>query len=289
MIRAHRRRAPGLATIARDAGSRHQARRRAHAAERRLRRPDLRRLVRGARRGARAARHAAPASWCSTATRSASGRPPRAPRRPSGWSNLGLEGSIRQTFARLVVHTPGADVPLAAAVDVLDVRLPGAVRAAVGAGGDATFETAKVDGTRAGATSCTPTAATCARRWSSTRSAGAGCSATARAIQPPEARALARPGGPPAGRRRRPRAVDRPASTCAPATAGRSPPATRCASASARSTRASTSRSRRSGSPRTSASSRVRYQGNWIPHRLRPATERRRVLRRRLAPATACR
>ena len=51
------------------------------------------------------------------------------------------------------------------------------------------------------------------------------------------------------------------------------PPATSCGSASAPSTPASTSATRPSCSPRTSASDRVRYQGNWIPHKLRRATE----------------
>ena len=47
----------------------------------------------------------------------------------------------------------------------------------------------------------------------------------------------------------------------------------RCGSGSARSTRASTSASRPSGSRATSTPTRVRYQGNWIPHALRDATE----------------
>ena len=63
------------------------------------------------------------------------------------------------------------------------------------------------------------------------------------------------------------------ASTCPRATAGRSPRATRCASASARSTRASTSRTRPTCWPRTSGRDAVRYQGNWIPHKLRDGTE----------------
>ena len=60
------------------------------------------------------------------------------------------------------------------------------------------------------ATSSTPTAATCARRSSSTRSAGAGCWARATNVQPPEAFLVARPGGAPRRRERRPRAVARP-------------------------------------------------------------------------------
>ena len=53
---------------------------------------------------------------------------------PTEWlRNLGLESSIRQTFGSLLVHTPGATRPLAARLDVLHVRLPRAVRPAVGA------------------------------------------------------------------------------------------------------------------------------------------------------------
>ena len=58
--------------------------------------------------------------------------------------------------------------------------------------------------------------------------------------------------------------------------------ATRCGSGSARSTRASTSRSRPCGSPRTWSATAVRYQGNWIPHKLRRRDRGRGLLRRRL-------
>ena len=52
---------------------------------------------------------------------------------PTEWlTNLGLEAAILQTFDALVFHTPTIIGPLAAAVDVLDLRLPAAVRAAVG-------------------------------------------------------------------------------------------------------------------------------------------------------------
>ena len=61
--------------------------------------------------------------------------------------------------------------------------------------------------------------------------------------------------------------------TWTPATAGRSPRATSCASASAPSTRTTPSSSRRCGWWRTSTPSPDGYQGNWIPHRIRPATE----------------
>ncbi len=46
---------------------------------------------------------------------------------------MGLGDSVRQTFGTLVVHTPRLRGPLAAALHVLDVRLPAPVRAAVGA------------------------------------------------------------------------------------------------------------------------------------------------------------
>ena len=69
--------------------------------------------------------------------------------------------------------------------------------------------------------------------------------------------------------------------SCAAATAGACRPATRCASASAPTTRAGTSRSRPSRSPGAWATTPSRFQGNWFPHRLRAATARRRVLRRR--------
>ena len=62
------------------------------------------------------------------------------------------------------------------------------------------------------------------------------------------------------------------AATSRPAMAGASPPATRSGSGSARSIPAFTSRSRPFASRPTSTASAVRYQGNWIPHKLRPAT-----------------
>ena len=63
------------------------------------------------------------------------------------------------------------------------------------------------------------------------------------------------------------------AATCPPATAGASPRGTRCASASARSTRASTSRTPTVALAEDLEREAVRYQGNWIPHRLRDAVE----------------
>ena len=71
-----------------------------------------------------------------------------------------------------------------------------------------------------------------------------------------------------------------PTSTCG-STAASSVTATRgrcrrrasSASASAPTSRATTSRSRRRRSPSASSVEPVRYQGNWFPHRLRPAAE----------------
>ena len=55
--------------------------------------------------------------------------------------------------------------------------------------------------------------------------------------------------------------------------AGAFPRATSCASASARSGPPTTSRSRPSGSRATCGCRPSGYQGNWIPHQLRPAVE----------------
>ena len=156
-----------------------------------------------------------------------------------------------------------------------------AVRAAARPGRRATFETAKVDGTHAAIDRRTPTAATCARRSSSTRSAGAAC---CRAPSPGSSRPTR---GCRAGWRSTPPAAATTSScgstppTCARATRGASRPATSCASASARSTRATTSRSRRCAWPATVGCRPMRYQGNWIPHQMRRRDRGRRLLRRR--------
>ena len=63
------------------------------------------------------------------------------------------------------------------------------------------------------------------------------------------------------------------AATCPPATAGPSPPATSCGSGSAPSTPASTSRTRPSLLTEDLGKEPNEYQGNWIPHKLRRATE----------------
>ena len=86
----------------------------------------------------------------------------------------------------------------------------------------------------------------------------------------------------PDGGARRPRDLDRPPLRARPATAGASRRATSSGSASAPSTRASTSRTPRCCSPTTSSATAVRYQGNWIPHKLRAGDRGRDLLRRRL-------
>ena len=131
---------------------------------------------------------------------------------PTEWlRNLGLEASIRQTFDSLLVHTPDVgEGPLGAA------RSPSrrsTIRSSAGC-----------CGTRAAPPSSRPRRSP--QRTNSTVSTDRGdvtaplivdalgwrrVLGAGENVQPPEARALARPGGPPARHRRRPRAVDRPA------------------------------------------------------------------------------
>ena len=161
---------------------------------------------------------------------------------PTDWLlNLGLSDSIRQTFSSLLVHTPKrtARWPLPWTFSTFDYRT--LCRLLWEQSGDATFETAKVDGRTGhdralrshrprgrarGADRRRPRLAARARRRRERAAAG----------RP----AVTRAGGAPARPRRRPRAVARPPLRRRPATAGRSPPATSCGSASARSTRACT-------------------------------------------------
>ena len=93
-------------------------------------------------------------------------------------------------------------------------------------------------------------------------------------VQPPEAAALARPGGPPARASATTSSCGSTRATSTPATAGRSPRATSCASASAPSTRTTRSSSRRCGWSRTStpaAATATRATGSRTG--IRPATE----------------
>ena len=263
-----------------DAGSGHQTRRRAHAAERRLRRPRLRRELRRAGRRARARRQR---------RARAHHRPLRDRRAPDVRvrradrvaRNLGLGDAIRQTFGELVVHTPARDFRWRAAVDVLDLRLPRALRAAARAARRrARSRPRRSTGARGDTVAHRPrrparAAVVDALGWRRV------LVRRAEPIQPPEAR-LSR--GLEVHPRRRPAHdlelwLDPP--TCARATGGASRPATSCASASAPSTRATTSRSRPSPRRATSTCRAVRYQGNWIPHQMRRADRGRRLLRRR--------
>ena len=142
---------------------------------------------------------------------------------PTEWIvNLGLEGSIRQTFDSMVLHTMGASVrwQIPYTFSTFDYReLCELMWAQCG---DAEFETAKVDG-RTGDVVHTDRGdvrgelIVDALGWR--RVLGKRDDPAARGD------ALARPGGPPARLRPRPAAVGRPALRARRATAGRSPPA----------------------------------------------------------------
>ena len=130
-----------------------------------------------------------------------------------------------------------------------------------------------------------PTAASSPPRSSSTRSAGAACWPAATATSRPTRRSRAGSRSTPAARGEDLEIwIDR---RYVPAGYGWSFPAERRAAdrRSAPSTPASTSRTRPCCWPRTSARSRIEYQGNWIPHKLRRGDRGRRLLRRRLGRA----
>ena len=100
-------------------------------------------------------------------------------------------------------------------------------------------------------------------------------------VQPPDARLSRGLEVHPGGRGRRPRAVDRPRRhprRLRLVVPGRRRGARR---ASARSTRTTTSRSRPCAWRTTCGATPSRYQGNWIPHRLRAGRRGRSLLRRR--------
>ncbi len=207
--------------------------------------------------------------------------------RPSGSRTSASRASIRQTFRELVIHRPRADVPLDAAVDVLDVRLPRAVRAAAPSRATVEFETATVDG-RTGSTR--PHRPRRSARAADRRRAGLAARPVQRAepIQPPEARLSRGLEVHPHGARRRPRALARPRSYM-PAGYSWSFPA-------GEEVRVGVG----SFDPRDHVKEptvelagdlgvdAVRYQGNWIPHQLRPAA-RTASSSPATAPATACR
>ena len=177
------------------------------------------------------------------------------------------------TFA--TPHGAGALPP---AVELVGVRLPRALRAAVGAVRRARFEIAEG---RA--------AARATRRAHRPRRPGAPLIVDAlgwrrvlarRALPAARRAALARPRGPSAGRRRRPRRLDRALARRAAATAGASRPAARRASASAPTTRATTSGSRRAVAARVPTRRRA-LPGQLVPAPPARGRRGRRVLRRR--------
>src|SRR4051795_4768013 len=89
---------------------------------------------------------AAPTEWLPAPRSGGGGRQPSACAAPTEWLvNLGLEGSIRQTFGSLLVHTPSRSLrwPLPFTFSTFDYRT---LCALLRAQGDAEFETAKVDG-----------------------------------------------------------------------------------------------------------------------------------------------
>ena len=98
---------------------------------------------------------------------------------PTAWlRNLGLarRRSARRSASSSCTRR-AAHVPLAAAVHVLDVRLPRRCARCWPRRATSTFETAKVEEPRRRDARAHRPRRRCARRWSSTRSAGAACSA----------------------------------------------------------------------------------------------------------------
>ena len=194
---------------------------------------------------------------------------------------MGVGDSIRQTFGELVVHTPHVTtrMQLPFTFSTFDYR---DLCAALFEQTDAEFETAKVEGNgtppcpdakrRTGrALSLAPTAATSRPRSSSTRWAGSACwRRTAADTSRPTRRCRA-------GSRFIPAAG--PATSRSGSTAPTSPPGTRGASRPRDEVRVGVG----SFDPRFHVKEptvrlaedlerdAVRYQGNWIPHRLRPA------------------
>ena len=181
----------------------------------------------------------------------------------------GLDPADLRLAAR--AHAAGRARPLAAPVDVFDLRLPPALRPAVGAvrrgrvrdrEGRVTHRQHRTHGPRrrprAADRRCTrlATGPRAGRQLPAARTGR--CRGAWRSI--PRARATTSSCG-------------STRATSTRATAGRSPRATSCASASARSTRTTRSSSPRCGWSRTSTQQPHGYQGNWIPHRIRPAAE----------------
>ena len=224
----------------------------------------------------------------STATRSASA-PTSACAAPTPWLHaMGVASSIRQELPHMTFATPHGRVRyrLPWCWSAFDYRE--LCRGAVGAGGDARFETAKVEGRApARATPATsPSSPTAATLRAPARRRRAGLAARAGRPARPAARraALARPRGPPA------RATDPPATR---STSGSSATLVRRgygwrvpAGGEARIGVGSYEPRHHVQAPTVALAGRLgadaeRWQGNWFPHRLRAADRGRRLLRRR--------
>ena len=145
----------------------------------------------------------------STATRSASARPRRARPRRRGWRTSASHESIRQTFRELVVHTPSRSFRwrLPWTFSTFDYRH--AVRAAARPGRRLASRRRRSTGARGLHRPHRPRRPERAAR---RRRARLAARAVGAERGDPAARGapVARPGGPPAWRRRRPRAVARP-------------------------------------------------------------------------------
>ena len=172
---------------------------------------------------------------------------------PTTWlERMGLIDAVQQTFDELVVHIPGRTLrwPLPFTFSTFDYRRICALLRERSQ--DAVPSSRRRRSRAARASRCTPTAATCTPRSSSTGWAGGGSSARVTTCSRPTRACRA------AWRSTRTRPATTSScgstrSTSGAATRGRFPPTASCASASARSTRATTSRSRRCSSPATSA------------------------------------
>ena len=253
----------------------------------RVRRRDLRRQLRRARGRARAGRVGA--SVLVIDRYEIGERPTSACGIPTEWLRvLDVIDVELQRFGELVVHTPGGG-----RCSTFPTRSPPSTTTRCAMllwrECDATFEIAAVEGRSSGDEGEIAVATDrgrSRRRWSSTRSAGGG-SWPATTVPAHQGAADARAGGPSAGPQRRPRGLGRPPLSragygwCFPAGEERRIGA--CSYGPHDHVR--------EGTDVLSAdlgTDQVRYQGNWIPHRLRPPTEAG-VFLSATRPASACR
>jgi phosphoribosyl-AMP cyclohydrolase/2-polyprenyl-6-methoxyphenol hydroxylase-like FAD-dependent oxidoreductase len=190
---------------------------------------------------------------------------------PTPWLEpMGIRRAARQELECMSFHTPHGSAPSPAAVELDVVRLPDAVRGAVGAvRRPLRGRQGRAARGRHGHHRPRPAARPADRR----RARLAPCARPRRQRPAAGGAHLARPRGTPGGRRRRPRRLDRPLADPARLRMVGARRTASSASASAPTSRATTSRSRRERSPPASACRPVRYQGNWFPHQLRPAVE----------------